>query len=127
MHNEYIIDSHTNPSGEITISPVSGNNYYLSNTQDASFTFSVSGWPLADVTIITHYDKKESEDSKTKNGVTDNDTEKSNDVFSNEADVRSEENAGDLFTLTRTDEYTAVSRCYVELIYDSCICLRPIF
>ena len=84
-------------------------NYYLSNTQDASFSFQVTGWPLADITIITHYDKKEgqSTDDENKDNANDNDTEKDNDVDDNNNNIDEED---ELFTLIRSEEYTAVSR-----------------
>ena len=76
---------------------LSQQNFYLSSTKDASFSFKVTGWPLSEVSVITHYDKKED--------VTDNNTEKSG--SGNEIEKRNTEDT--LFTLTRTDEYTAVS------------------
>ena len=55
------------------------------------------------MSVITHYDKKEGGD------VIDNNTEKSG--TGNEIEKR---NAGDtLFTLTRTEEYSAVSLSFV--------------
>ncbi|XP_063682309.1 uncharacterized protein LOC134817127 [Bolinopsis microptera] len=91
---------------EIRVDPVEEQNYYLSDTQDASFSFQVTGWPLADVTIITHYDKKEDQGTDDEN---DNDTEKDGDTNNDVDDNNNNIDEGDeLFTLTRSEEYTAV-------------------
>ena len=66
---------------------------------------------MSEVTVITHHDKKEDGD------ITDNDTENSGDGTGNEIERRSTEDT--LFTLTRTEDYTAVSCFDIALVVGS--------